>query len=175
MACGAEPLVAAAAAIASRDEAVTNGNATVSAPFGLQTLGQPRPCDQRQRRSLCPDWAGAASGSARPTRSKLSARRRLRALFVVGLRIGARLLHAAEIEPASACKRWGFDELQNGRAALLHGARRLDAAQANHGRVHVGRRMRQLTVMFCPASSLARSKVNRICASLLWRYARMPL
>src|ERR1700722_7530948 len=59
-------------------------------------------------------------------------------VLVVGLAVGARFLLAAEIEPAATRKRFGLNELQEGCAALLHRADRLDAAQANHGRVHVG-------------------------------------
>src|SRR5580698_1976487 len=63
----------------------------------------------------------------------------LASVFVVGLAVSARLLHPVEIEAASARKRGPIDELQNGLPALLHGADRLDAAQANHRRVHIGR------------------------------------
>src|SRR6202453_5229147 len=59
-------------------------------------------------------------------------------VLVVGLAVGPRFLHAVEIKPASARKRGLLDELQNRRAALLDGANRLDAAQANHRRVHKG-------------------------------------
>src|SRR6202161_4120946 len=65
-------------------------------------------------------------------------------VLVVGLAVGAQFLHAAEIKPASARKRRLIDELQDRRAALLHGADRLDAAQANHRRVHVSRWMQAI-------------------------------
>ena len=63
---------------------------------------------------------------------------------VVGLRIGAGFAHAAEIEPAPAFERRRGNELQNGCAALLDRADRLNAAQADHGRVHEGRRMQAI-------------------------------
>src|SRR5271156_1060527 len=65
-------------------------------------------------------------------------------LLVVGLQIGARFAHAAEIKPACAGERRRLDELQNGRAALLDRADRLNAAQADHRRIHEGRRMQAI-------------------------------